>query len=446
MRLRISTPLLAAVAVAFAGSTVANQGNDNHVDVLVSLTDGGPPTAAASNRSEANDFATGFGVQPTHVYGAALTGFAASVPESRLEALKNHPRVDSVSKDGRVTALQGNCPHCGGDDDDDDDDDGDDGDPTVPWGVERVGADLNDNAGNGVSVYVLDTGIDATHPDLEPNLGDGYAVEECQDQTSGPPGQRTECDTDWDDDQGHGTHVAGTVGATDADEIVGVAPEVTLHSVKVLDDGGGGSFSGIVEGIDWVTEQAMERGESVVANMSLGGGGEKDGTCTEDGFSGDDNMHAALCNARNAGVVTVAAAGNDGDDADNAVPAAYDDAVITVSATEEGDDWASYSNWGERSADWTANDSAPVAIAAPGSDVESTAADGGTESLSGTSMAAPHVAGGAALFLRANTQNPDDSAFFNTRDQLLDTAEDTDSFDNTTGDPHDEDFLDASSL
>lgn len=447
------TSLCIVLALAVSGAWAngpGDNGNDRHLDVIVSLnmdTEGHP---AADNRAAAAEVARDHGVRASHTYGTVFTGFAASVPEQAMEALENDPAVDSISYDGRAYTMGGNCPHCGGNDDDDDDDDSG---QTVPWGIERVGSEDNPNTGAGISVYVLDTGIDADHDDLAANLGEGYAVETCEEGGGGPGGgpfaggSNDECLYDWDDDQGHGTHVAGTVGAIDNDiDVVGVAPDVTLHSVKVLDSGGGGSFAGIIEGIDWVAEQAIEKGETVVANMSLGGGGSKDGTCTDDGFTGDDNMHKAICNAKNVGVVFVVAAGNDGDDAANSVPAAYDDAVITVSATEEGDDWTSWSNWGDEAADWTSNDSAPVAIAAPGADIESTSLGGGTESMSGTSMSAPHVAGGAALYLSSNPQSQDASAFHNTRAGLLNSAESTDGFSNTSGNPHDEDFLDASGL
>ncbi|WP_406672452.1 S8 family serine peptidase [Natronospira sp.] len=441
--MRYTSLLLGAVLVL--GLSTANA-NNRHVDVIVSLNDGGPAAEAAANRADAANFAAEFGVRAERVYGAALTGFAASVPEARLDALRNHPRVSSVTMNGRVSIAQGNCPHCGGGGDDDDDDD-DQGNQTLPWGIERVGADQNNNTGDGISVYVLDTGIDASHDDLAGNLGNGFASEPCQDQSSGPPNSRRTCETDWDDDQGHGTHVAGTVGAIDNDiDVVGVAPDVTLHSVKVLDSGGGGSFAGIIDGIDWVAEQVQASGEPAIANMSLGGGGSKSGECTENGFVGDDAMHEAICNATNVGVVFVVAAGNEGADAAGSVPAAYDDAVITVSATDSSDDWTSWSNWGDDSADWTSNQSAPVAIAAPGAAIESTAMGGGTESLSGTSMAAPHAAGAAALLLRSIPESADASAFHNIRTGLLNSAEDSSGFSNTSGNPHDEDFLDASGL
>lgn len=428
--MRYLTTMLAATLALASFSAFA--GNDRHVDVIVSLNDSGPATEHANNRAEARNFAAGFGVRPSHVYGASLTGFSASVPEGRLDALRNHPRVQSVTMDAPVQAMQGNCPQCG----DDGGDDGGDTSQTTPWGIDRVGSQSNNNTGAGIEVYVIDTGIDASHGDL--NVVGGHAVESCKGGG---------CSADWDDDQGHGTHVAGSAAALDnSQDVVGVAPGADLYAVKVLDKRGSGSSSGVIAGIDWVTQQAVDKGTAVVANMSLGGSGSKTGECTDSGFNGDDDYHRAICNARNAGVVMVVAAGNDGADAEGSTPAAYDDAVITVSATSEGDDWTSWSNWGDNSASWTSNNAAPVAIAAPGADILSTSAGGGTETMSGTSMASPHVAGAAALYLYSSPQSADSSAFQNTRDAMLNQSEDTSGFSNTSGNPHAEDFLDASGL
>ena len=414
-------------------STTALAGNgDRFVDVIVSLKDASSPSMHASNRAAAADFARGFGVSPRFTYGAVMSGFAASVPESRLEALRNHPRVQSVTIDAPVRAFAPPC-HvtgtCGGG--------GGDG-QTIPWGIDRIGATGNANTGAGVHVYVIDTGIDADHADLAANISNGFAAESCKGGS---------CMADWDDDHGHGTHVAGTVGALDNDiDVVGVAPEVTLHAVKVLNKRGSGSRSGVIAGIDWVTSQAVAMGQPVVANMSLGGSGSKTGTCTSSGFTGSDDYHRALCNARNAGVVMAVAAGNESADAEGSVPAAYDDAVITVSATSEGDDWAGFSNWGDNSASYMSSNSAPVSIAAPGAGILSLSTGGGTTTMSGTSMASPHVAGALALIMASSSQSADGSAFENLRSTLLNAAEDTSSFSNTSGYPHDEDFLDAGSL
>ncbi|MEX0916451.1 MAG: S8 family serine peptidase [Wenzhouxiangellaceae bacterium] len=438
-------------AALIAASGAIAQGNDRFVDVIVSLDVEHRLQPGSANRAMAAEVARGHGVAANRTFGNVFSGFAARVPEARLNALRNDPLVASVSIDQPVWALQScnspNTPPC----EEEDDGGGDDGgsNQTVPWGVSRIGADTNGNTGAGTHVYIIDTGIDATHPDLQANLGNGFAASDagCQDQTSGPPGSRTSCDNIWDDDNGHGSHVAGTVGAIDNDaQVVGVAPGVTLHAVKVLDGGGGGTFSGIIEGVDWVAGEAASLGTAVVANMSLGGGGSKSGSCDNGSFSGDDNLHRALCNAAAAGVVFAVAAGNEGADASGSVPAAYDDTVISVSATNSSDDWPSWSNWGDASASWTANVSAPVAIAAPGVDVLSTWNDGGTNTISGTSMASPHAAGGAALFITSNPQAGDFSAFTNTRAGLLGADESTDGFSNTSGNPHDEDFLDAGAL
>lgn len=439
--------LVTALALLLAAPVMAGKG-DRFVDVIVSLDHGKSLKSHFEKQSFAGAVAADHGLKPTRTYGTVFSGFAARVPEGRMNALRNDPVVQSITIDQPVRAFQScnspNTPPC---EDEDDGDDGGDSNQTLPWGVDRVDADANGNTGAGTHVYVIDTGIDADHADLQANLGNGYAAESCQDQTSGPPSSRTSCDTDWDDDNGHGTHVAGTVGAIDNDDhVVGVAPDVTLHAVKVLDGGGGGTFSGIIEGIDWVAGEADALGTAVVANMSLGGSGSKTASCDNGSFSGDDDLHRAICNAADLGVVFAVAAGNDGADAEGSVPAAYDDSVITVSATNDSDDWASFSNYGDNSAGWTPHVSAPVAIAAPGVDILSTWNDGGTDTISGTSMASPHVAGGAALYITSNAQSGDFSAFTNTRQGLLSADESTDGFSNTSGNPHDEDFLDAGSL
>ncbi|HET6519664.1 MAG TPA: S8 family serine peptidase [Geminicoccaceae bacterium] len=420
------------------------------LDVIVVLDPAFAPGGHAANRAEAARVARGLGVaSPQFAYGTALFGFAARIPEGRLAALSNHPRVLFVDFDAPVSvpvprtaappwcAPESTHPAC-----QPDDGGGEELGPTVgqevPWGVERIAADLNGNAGAGIHVYVIDTGVDADHPDLRANLGNGYAIERCRGGG---------CRYNWDDDNGHGTHVAGTIGAVDnAVGVVGVAPGVTLHAVKVLSRSGSGSRSGVIAGVDWVASEVRKRAKPAVANMSLGGSGSKSGTCSAAGFSGTDSYHRAICNAARAGVVFAVAAGNEGADAQNAVPAAYDDAVIAVSATMQGDDWPSWSNWGDNAAGWTPYSSAPVAIAAPGVGVQSTWNNGGTATKSGTSMAAPHVAGAAALYLASNAQSPDFTAFANTRTGLLDAAEGTDGFANGSGKPHAEDFLSADGL
>jgi subtilisin len=407
-------------------------GGPGTVDVIVALRPELAPGAHAANLDRAAAVARSLGVTPRLTYGTALYGFAASVPEGRLQALQNDPRVAYVDFDApvEIPVPRPAAPPWEG---------GDEGSSTqtVPWGISRIGADTNTNTGKGIHVYIIDTGIDSDHPDLQGNLGNGHAVERCRGRG---------CNQPWDDDHGHGTHVAGTVGAIDNDiGVVGVAPEVTLHAVKVLSRSGSGTRSGVIAGVDWVANETKTLGVATVANMSLGGSGSKTGTCTSSGFSGSDTYHAAICNATRAGVVFVVAAGNSGADAEGAVPAAYDDTVITVSATNSSDDWPSWSNWGDNSAAWTSNVSAPVAIAAPGVSVYSTDI-GGYSTKSGTSMASPHGAGAAALFLKSNAQSASYSAFANARAELLSRAESTSTFSNTSGNPHDEDFLDVRGL
>jgi subtilisin len=439
----------AALGLALSGVALAQSqrgaAGDRFLDVIVVLDPALAPGSHAANRAAAGRLARGLGVAARFSYGSALFGFAGRIPEGRLQALENDPRVLYVDLDAPVaipvprTSAPPWCtpdsthPACSGDG-------GGSGSAQVlPWGVDRIDADLNGGDGSGVHVYVIDTGIDADHPDLQAHLGNGYAVTTCKGGG---------CTTSWDDDHSHGTHVAGTIGALDNGiDVVGVAPEVTLHAVKVLAKSGSGSRSGVIEGIDWVMQQVVLRGEPAVANMSLGGSGSKTGTCYPDHFEGQDSYHQAICNAAHAGVVFAVAAGNDGADAELAVPAAYDDAVITVTATSDPDNWPSWSNWGNGNG--TYPDPAPVSLAAPGVNILSTGMGGGTTIKSGTSMAAPHVAGALALYLDSYTGSSDYDAFTSARAALLSAAEMTDtgsSFSNSSGHPHSEDFVDAEKL
>jgi subtilisin len=244
-----------------------------------------------------------------------------------------------------------------------------------------------------VGVAVIDTGIDLSHPDLSP-VNNG-----------------TNCITptaNANDDNGHGSHVAGTIAARDNDiGVVGVAPGASLYAVKVLDSAGGGAWSSVICGIDWVTANA---GTIQVANLSLGGRALKppsptsNSNCTN---RDNDALHYAICKSAKAGITYAVAAGNSSQDASRFVPAAYSE-VITVSAladfngaagggaaatcrSDVDDTFADFSNYGQ-----------PVAIAAPGVCIRSTWMNGGYETISGTSMATPHVAGAAALYQAVN--------------------------------------------
>jgi subtilisin len=430
---KYAVSIVAAVAMIGFGCTAALADNGQRfIDVIVTLDVEVSGSNGQFGREMAASVASQYGVQARHTYGTVFSGFAARVPEVVYNRMKNDPLIASIDYDAPVYVAAGNCPHCGGGGGDDG---GGGSSQTLPWGIARVGAPTS-NTGAGIDIYIIDSGIDANHRDL--NVLGGFASESCKGGG---------CPTAWHDDNGHGTHVAGTAAALDNDvDVVGVAPGANLYAVKVLNNRGSGSRSGVIAGVDWVTQQVIAKGKPAVANMSLGGSGSKTGTCTNSGFTGSDTYHQAICNSRNAGVVYVVAAGNSGADAAGAVPAAYDDAVITVSATNANDDWTSWSNWGNQSAGWTSNNSAPVAIAAPGAAILSTKSGGGTESLSGTSMASPHVAGAAALALASSNQPADGRAFVNVRSILLNAAESTNGFSNTSGKPHDEDFLDASGL
>lgn len=178
--------------------------------------------------------------------------------------------------------------------------------------------------------------------------------------------------TKWDDDNGHGTHVAGIIAAVDNTiGVVGVAPKASVYAVKVLDRSGAGYVSDVIAGIDWCVSNGVQ-----VANMSLGTN------------SDIQSLHDACDRARAAGVCLVAAAGNDGGSVD--FPAAYD-SVIAVAAVDRADTRPSWSSWGPA-----------ILVAAPGVDVYSTWKDGTYKTVSGTSMAAPHVAGTLALNLSAD--------------------------------------------
>ena len=337
----------------------------------------------------AQKMAAKHGLGLTHVYEYALNGFSARVPKARLSLLRQDSQIVSVVQDRYVTMSKPPCgtPPCGGGDNGG-------GDPppepqTTPTGVLRIHGDQSSTlAGNGagtvdVDVAVIDTGI-VNHDDL--NVVGGM-------NCSNGPSSR------YSDGNGHGTHVAGTIGALDNDlGVVGVAPGVRLWAVRVLNNNGSGSWSSVICGIDYVTANA---GTIEVANMSLGGNRDSSDSCTDGG------LREAICNSVAAGVTYVVAAGNSSTDAANEAPSGYEE-VITVSALadfdgipggtgnetcrlDEDDTLANFSNYGS-----------DVDLIAPGVCIESTWNDGGYNTISGTSMVAPHVAGAAALYKSLN--------------------------------------------
>jgi len=234
----------------------------------------------------------------------------------------------------------------------------------IPWGVERVNASglWNYTQGQAVRVAIIDTGIDYTHPDLKDNYAGGYNV--------------VAKSNDPMDDQGHGTHVAGTIAAVrNGTGVVGVAPRARLYAVKVLGSDGSGSYANIISGIEWAIDNHMN-----VINMSLGGGGYLQA------------MHDEIKAARDAGITIVCAAGNDGGDVN--YPAKYPE-TIAVSASDSSDKLAYFSSRGDE-----------ITVIAPGVNIYSTMRGGSYGKMSGTSMACPHVAGLAALAIGAGASTP----------------------------------------
>jgi subtilisin family serine protease len=290
------------------------------------------------------DLAQEYGGKLSRSYGSALDGFAASgLTQTEAKRLAADPAVGAVVANRTVhtTATQDNPPS---------------------WGLDRVDqADTAgdskytypDQAGEGVTAYVIDTGVRISHTDFEGRASHGYDA----------------VDNDDTADDGHGTHVAATI----AGAAHGVAKKANVVAVRVLDDNGSGTTEQVIAGIDWVTEN--HQGPSV-ANMSLGGGA-------------DPALDAAVAKAIASGVTFAVAAGNESTDAGQGSPARVPEAITVASSTED-DAQSDFSNYG-----------AVVDVYAPGSDITSAwnDSDEGTKTISGTSMASPHVAGAAAVYL-----------------------------------------------
>jgi subtilisin family serine protease len=356
----VLTALFAGVVAAAVIPAIPGAASQPTASYIVMLR---PATDSASAAAE---HARSYSATVDHVYQHAIHGYSAHMSATAAARLARDPRVLLVQPDGVVTQAA----------------------QTLPTGIDRVDAELSPTAAiNGVDervnvdVAIIDTGIDLTHPDLNVYTA---GAKNCSTGHSARDGN------------GHGTHVSGTVAALDNGiGVAGVAPGARLWPVRVLNNSGSGSFSSVICGIDYVTAHASE---IEVANMSLGGSGS-DSACG----SNQDAMHEAICNSVAAGVTYAVAAGNEGGDARNHVPAAYDE-VITVSALADfngqpgggaaptcgadvDDTFANFSNFG-----------ADVDLIAPGVCILSTWKGGGYNTLSGTSMATPHVAGAAALY------------------------------------------------
>ncbi|MFE5809509.1 S8 family serine peptidase [Streptomyces sp. NPDC056491] len=312
---------------------------------IVTLKDSAARSTADSGRAVAKRY----GAKIDKTYSAALNGYSVKVSEAQAKKLAGDPAVKSVVQNRTFTVST-----------------------TQPgpqsWGLDRVdqrALPLNqsyaypDKAGEGVTAYIIDTGVRITHQEFGGRASNGYDA--------------IDNDNTAQDGHGHGTHVAGTVAGSS----YGVAKKAKIVGVRVLDNSGNGTTAQVVAGIDWVTRNAVK---PAVANMSLGGGA-------------DSALDAALRNSIASGITYAVAAGNESSNAATKSPARVTEA-ITVGATTSTDARAAYSNYGS-----------VLDIFAPGSAITSAwgTGDTATNTINGTSMATPHVAGAAAVYL---SQNP----------------------------------------
>lgn len=317
------------------------------------------------------------GGQLLHRYSTAFSGFALKAEPQAVLALLKQPKVRFVEQVGKVKLVS-----------------------RPPWGLDRIdqyslpmdGSFRSTNEGADVSIYIVDTGVRASHSAFAGRMGEGanFAARNGQPREGGggllgsvdsvvggllgggkkepEPGERP----DWEDCNGHGTHVAGTA----AGKGFGVAPAARIHAVRVLDCDGSGSTADVIAGVDWAAEHAQM---PAVLNLSLGGGASR-------------AMDEAVANAVKKGFPVVVAAGNENQDACEASPA-RESRAITVAASTPSDTRADFSNFGRC-----------VDLFAPGTEILSAwhSGDDATKELQGTSMAAPHVAGAVALLLAEN--------------------------------------------
>jgi aqualysin 1 len=329
-----ATLVLAGVALT---QPVVDDAADRYIVVLEEDVD--RPSQVASGIEQRQDLEVGF------VYSNALEGFSAEIPDDDLAAVRANPQVAYIERDRPVHVVA----------------------QMVPWGVERIGADESSTvAGNrsgavsGVNAYIIDTGIDVRHPDLNVVHHVNFARDR----------KNYDCN-------GHGTHVAGTVAAEDnGRDVVGVAPGARLTGVKVIGCNGSGSLSNVIDGIDWVTANARK---PAIANISLSTGASR-------------AFDSAVRKSVQRSIFYAVAAGNDHDKACNYSPAragaGTNNGIVTTAATDSSDKEARFSNYGSC-----------VDLWAPGVSILSTKRGGETGKMSGTSMATPHVGGTAALYL-----------------------------------------------
>ncbi|WP_436492213.1 S8 family peptidase [Actinokineospora sp. HUAS TT18] len=347
--MRIRRTLSAAVAVTVAVVGLAGTAQAAEGTVLAATgtaVDGSYVVVFKDGRTAAARGAV------THTYTSALRGYATRLTEREARELAADPAVAYVRQDEVVT-IQGTQPN------------------PPSWGLDRIDqralpldrSYTYPTDGTGVTAYVVDTGVRISHSEFGGRARNGYDA--------------VDNDSVAQDGNGHGTHVAGTIGGT----TYGVAKKVSIVAVRVLNDSGSGTLAGVVAGIDWVTRDAA--GKKAVANLSLGGGA-------------NTSIDTAVRNSIRAGVTYGVAAGNSNTNANTFSPARVTEA-ITVAASTSADARASFSNYGS-----------VIDLFAPGQDITSAwnNSDTGTRTISGTSMAAPHVTGAAALYLSGASGSP----------------------------------------
>jgi subtilisin family serine protease len=344
--LLFASMLAATLVLAGAALPQTQSATDDAADsyIVVFEEDVDHPSQVASGIEQRQDLEVGF------VYSNAMEGFSAEIPDEDLAAVRANPQVAYIEPDRTVHTVA----------------------QTLPWGIGRIGADVSSTrAGNGsgavsgVNAYIIDTGIDKNHPDLN-----------VVNHVNFHGGKNADCN-------GHGTHIAGTAAARDnGGGVVGVAPGAPLIGVKVLGCNGFGFASNVIKGVDWVTANAKK---PAIANMSLETGASL-------------ALDRAVKKSANRGVFYSVAAGNDGRSACKYSPAragaGTNNGIVTTAATDSSNEVIRFSNHGRC-----------VDLWAPGKGIISTKLGGGiTKFSSGTSMAAPHVGGTGALYLSSHSR------------------------------------------
>ncbi|TDD45989.1 S8 family peptidase [Kribbella antibiotica] len=352
--MRRTVSLLLAVglapALALATATAAGAADPSPDRIIVQLAKAEPGVSAIKDTyivelKKGLKLKSSLGITPQRQFSTAVNGFSAKLTPAQLSTLQKSPEVVAISQDVRIENAV------------------DTTQPNPTWGLDRIdqrnlplsASYTYTRTGTGVHAYIIDTGITPSHA----NFG-GRATFDF----NGIDANNTDC-------MGHGTHVAGTIGST----TYGVAKNVRLHGVKWLDCNGSGTASSAIAAVDWVTRNAVK---PAVANASWN-------------FSANTTLENSLRAMINSGVFLAASAGNTGANSCDRLPRKIETALV-VAASERNDARASYSSTG-----------ACVDVYAPGTDIISTLRTGGTGPMSGTSMATPHVAGVAALYLQTNT-------------------------------------------